>query len=69
MIEATMPTSPRRNRPPDRVDASASSPILAVSCRDLAIRCHFLAAIVPLLPPITRNVKFAVAANRLEFQI
>jgi len=28
--------------------------------------CRDLAAILPLLPPITRNVKLAIPANRLE---
>jgi len=39
---------------------------IAVFAAGLAIPCHFVAAILPLLPPITRNVKFAEAANRLE---
>src|SRR5690348_17687166 len=42
---------------------------VAVFVAHRAIRCHFLAAILPLLPPITRNVTFAEAAKRLEFSI
>src|SRR5690242_7763435 len=41
-------------------------PNLAVSChrpcQTLPLRCRFL----PLLPPITRHVKFVCGANRLE---
>jgi len=48
------------------VGVSAIHQNLAVFAAHLAIRCHFLAAIVPLLPPVTRTVTFVWAANRLE---
>jgi hypothetical protein len=48
---------------------AANRHILAVFAADLAIRCHFLAAILPFLPPITPNVKLPIHATRLEFGI
>ena len=44
-------------------------PILAVFATHLAISLPFLAAILPFLPPITRNVKFMWGANRLEIRV
>ena len=62
-----MAIASHRNRTHGNVDMSAIRLNIAVFAAHLAIRCHFFAAIVPLLPPITRNVKFARGANRLEF--
>jgi hypothetical protein len=48
------------------VDMAATAHNVAVFAADLAIRCHFVAAILPLLPPITPNVTLAWVANRLN---
>jgi hypothetical protein len=42
---------------------------LAVFAAGLATLLPPLAAILPFLPPITRNVRFAWTANRLEFSV
>jgi hypothetical protein len=48
------------------VDAVEVPPNLAVSAAHRATVLPFLAAILPLLPPTTRNVTLPRAANRLE---
>jgi hypothetical protein len=42
------------------------SPLIVPS---VAVSCHFLAAMLPFLPPRTRNVTLPPPANRLEFSI
>src|SRR5689334_6005574 len=66
---ANSPTFRQRKRRLVRVKCRAITQNRAVFAADRAIRCHFLAAIVPLLPPITQNVKFSRAANRLELRM
>jgi hypothetical protein len=48
------------------VDASGIAHILAVFATHLAISLPLFAAILPLLPSITPNVKLPDRANRLE---
>jgi len=62
-----MAIAPYYSRRHSHMDASTPPHILAVFAADRAIRCHFLAAILPPLPAITRNVTLPQAANPLEF--
>jgi hypothetical protein len=74
---STLTTAYRIQRPrPDRITLRAwrherarSPPSLAVFAAHLATLLPLLAAILPLLPPKTQNVKFAWPANPLEFHI
>jgi hypothetical protein len=51
------------------VEAPAIHQNRAVFAAHLATSLPFLATIVPLLPPITPNVKSPWVANRLEFDV
>src|SRR5690349_24921668 len=64
-----MPPTPAGNPWQSSVDAPTTPPNLAVFAIPLATSLPFLAAILPLLPPITRNVTLPRAANRLEFGV
>ena len=62
-----MAIAPYHSRRHSHMDAPTPPHILAAFAADLAIRCHFLAAILPPLPPRTQNAKSPQAANPLEF--
>src|SRR5690242_14806886 len=67
-----MPTSLAHIHCRMRLDAPAASRNVAVFAAHLATSCRFChppCRFLPLLPPITPNVKFLQAANRLEFGI
>jgi hypothetical protein len=51
------------------VKVAATSPNRAVFAAHRAVSCRDLARSLPLLPPITRNVKLSDRATRLEFGI
>src|SRR5579859_8100698 len=64
--------SPVHTHPNMRLDTPASPQNVAVFAADLATFCRFChphCRLLPLLPPITRNVKLPIPANRLEFSI
>src|SRR5690348_18333760 len=75
-----VPPAPHRSRSRSGLDGAGTRPNVAVFAIYLAtslpLRCHFvatslplLAAILPLLPPITRNVKLPISANQLELRM
>ena len=64
-----MATSPHHSHGHGRVSLPESGHILAVFATDLAIHLATSCRILPLLPPITPNVKLPRAANPLEFEI
>jgi hypothetical protein len=65
-LAQSTPISPARTRAHGSVNTPTAAPNRAVFAIHLAISLPFLAAILPLLLPITQNVTWPIPANPLE---